>query len=1505
MSDEYLSDADVGIGSSTAPKETYLSDADVGLSSKKSSDSGIVGSVEYDTSHRASDAPAGPLTRTEDDGVVSGLAKGTATGLMRGIAGIPGKLGDERDFGRYLADRALGFAGYTPEEINQNRKNKQSYLDDLGDWIGEKTGFYPRLPNTDTFANPVEEYTGRYDPESSLGRIAQGTLEAAVSSVGPGGQVIKARPNGYMRAPVNAPDAPRAAGMEALKAPLDTKLAAAGAGTAALGSSITEFTGDPLWGFAANFAAGPAVHYGSNAVKATAGPAWARFSPEYREQMAAEQLRGYATDPDKFTDSVLNRPDKDRVLENSPLTTGQAHGDAGILEAERQFRADDDFKHRLNEQEAEQNNARVGALRDIPNDSASSHELVRSIEDRHNAITERYNQAEEKLRAEAESRAAELGDKADPMEVGASLREEIQKIRAQEQAEISKLYDAVDPNGELLLLTTPLKEGLAEIKARETTSTEWEPSVVRAMKLAKDAPEVWSLRELRGLDTELSGYMAKERMNSGESNSWSALKILKGKVKDAINNAVENQIAWEKAAGIKPEDGIEGRIGQSDVGAGVSRTEGDAVAGARAVSGEAPLGNAREGLDQNAGVGETRAPNGGSGNTVGGQGLAEEAGRDNKIFYPGGNISAKYEVVDLDSLISSHGNDFNENPNYPQNLQPRDRGAKPAQDQVNNLSSKLNPEQLGKSAEANTGAPIVGPDGIVESGNGRTLAISKNYAAGDPRGYRAWLESQGFDVSGMKNPVLIARRTTDLSPSQREFFTQSANSSTGLRMRAGEQGAADAKFLTPETLSKLRDGSLTSGENADFINSLMSKIPVNERAAFADENSNISQAGLERLRAAIMSSAYGDADIVKRAFESTDNNIKNITGALTDASGSWAKMRSAAKEGDISPDHDVTKQLLNTVKKIMKARDEGRPLGEVLSQKDLLEGDTPALVEALLIKDGKVVSRKQIAKNLESYAQEALKNESGPGLFGDQVSPDDILRTVGGKEQLPPDTEAAPKVEGPKTEEQGTFASGAGEDTRPKPNMTKEAAETLSTANKRYGEYAQTYRKGDVGSVLRTTGFKDQYQVKDSAIAAKAVRPGDTGYETASNFMKAANNSPDAVSTMKEMLLNHFRNAVGSDGILNSKNYDKLVKKYDGAIRAIEERSPGFMEDVSSARKASDMLDAFVVRRKEAIDALKKEAAGRFMGLKDDADIAKEAGILIDGSSATVQKMRSIVKDLPPDAKDGLQRATIDWMLEKKTNPTTAGMENSEFALSKRFSKMIKEKRAILEELFTPEQIDTMDAIARDMAMSERSVQATKDRTNPSGSGRTAAQHIKDAVTEIGSKSVYAIALSSLMSAYETGGVFGVAKLAPTMIAGNVLKSTYARGKASINDVVAQAILDPQMARELFKKLPPKESQIYSSSDSGRKKAVRIVFNSLMNSLYRYKMAFPAIAEDDNQRKRLQRKAGGRVGVAMTPEQVIAGLERACKEGKKVTESILNKSDEAVVRALNIADQHI
>lgn len=70
---------------------------------------------------------------------------------------------------------------------------------------------------------------------------------------------------------------------------------------------------------------------------------------------------------------------------------------------------------------------------------------------------------------------------------------------------------------------------------------------------------------------------------------------------------------------------------------------------------------------------------------------------------------------------------------------------------------------LGENPSTASGAPIVSAEGVVESGNGRTMAIRKAYETGKGEAYKQWLNEQGYDVSGMKNPVLVRERTTAMN----------------------------------------------------------------------------------------------------------------------------------------------------------------------------------------------------------------------------------------------------------------------------------------------------------------------------------------------------------------------------------------------------------------------------------------------------------------------------------------------------------------------------------------------------------------------------------------------------------------------------------------------------------------------------------------------------------------------------------------------------------------------
>jgi hypothetical protein len=79
---------------------------------------------------------------------------------------------------------------------------------------------------------------------------------------------------------------------------------------------------------------------------------------------------------------------------------------------------------------------------------------------------------------------------------------------------------------------------------------------------------------------------------------------------------------------------------------------------------------------------------------------------------------ASYRIVSADDITTSHHADGTQNIFYPEELQPRNRDRAGMQAQVNEITNKMNPADLGGSRSVNTGAPVIDESGYVLNGNG-------------------------------------------------------------------------------------------------------------------------------------------------------------------------------------------------------------------------------------------------------------------------------------------------------------------------------------------------------------------------------------------------------------------------------------------------------------------------------------------------------------------------------------------------------------------------------------------------------------------------------------------------------------------------------------------------------------------------------------------------------------------------------------------------------------------
>lgn len=374
--------------------------------------------------------------------------------------------------------------------------------------------------------------------------------------------------------------------------------------------------------------------------------------------------------------------------------------------------------------------------------------------------------------------------------------------------------------------------------------------------------------------------------------------------------------------------------------------------------------------------------------------------RANIYTSAGRGIEIEYQVVEADHLLASHGADLEVDPAYPAELQPRDRGRAASAAQIQDIAANLEPERLATGSDAGTGAPVVGPDDAVESGNGRLLAMRRAYAEMPDRAaaYRAHLADLGFQVDGMSRPVLIRRRITPLSPEERVAFVREANLAAVARLSSVEQALTDAKLLSDRALDLYRGGDVELVANRDFVRAFADSLPQSEHAALVTAGGELSKAGADRIRAAMLAKAYGDATLLAKFLEATEINIAAIGRALTDIAPAWAQMRARAARGEIVPAMDATADLLAAVRLIDRARQQGMKVSDFVGQGELFDSgvsDTAKGFLRAMFNDAglaRASGRERIVDRLRHYVEEANKTVPGPGLFGDApVTPAAIL----------------------------------------------------------------------------------------------------------------------------------------------------------------------------------------------------------------------------------------------------------------------------------------------------------------------------------------------------------------------------------------------------------------------------------------------------------------------------------------------------------------------------------
>jgi hypothetical protein len=796
------------------------------------------------------------------------------------------------------------------------------------------------------------------------------------------------------------------------------------------------------------------------------------------------------------------------------------------------------------------------------------------------------------------------------------------------------------------------------------------------------------------------------------------------------------------------------------------------------------------------------------------------------VFTPSGRrVGVRYEVVDGNSLVPSNNQDLSPNPAYPPELQPRQRYRAASSAQIQYMAGGLEPERLGAAASPGEGAPIVGPDNVVESGNARTLAIQRAYQQGGPKAqaYRDFLERQGFNVEGMQNPVLIRRRVTDLAPDERIRFTQEANASPGLAMSATERATIDAERLSPNVLDLYAGGDVSSAENRDFARAFIRSVPEKgEEGAMVTPQGQLSVEGIQRVRNALLAKAYGDANLVGGLAETGEPNIKAFGTALQSVAGDVAKLNGEIAAGRVPARFDLSVPLAQAADLVQRAKASGRSfssgaLADLVAQRDAFTSLNPATMDLLKRAFGDDLrGRLNVARYtdiLRFAAEENAKQSTAAQLLANNVSLSDVLAVganrYGRAYETSQTTDAAGRsgIIGPSLRTSGQEAPGygpgaprpgtAGAGTAGPPtsplgllapetpvaNFDETAAQRYRAAANATRERVNTFGRGPVGQTLREQPGGGGYTLSDAQVAAKFFNTGPKAFEDVNRFLAAVGDRPRAVELLQDYAAESLRDyAERADGSLDPAKYAKWMDNHADALRVF----PELAEKFQTAADATRAIDLNAVARKEALEIYQKGVASKFIGSEPAQAVA--TALRSKDPAGAFRKLSDLIGS-DADAKAGLQRAVVELM-ERRFIGGDAGIKPA------MFQRFVGENRAALSEVFSPEQMDAIDNLGADLKRWQSSVNSKLPGTPGTAADLHAAGEGKTSLLQL-----LLVEHAGHVGGHVLGG--GVLGWAGGLV-GVVGLAMRKAGLGKIDALLTEAMLDPALAKTLIEKATPK-----------------------------------------------------------------------------------------------------
>lgn len=534
-----------------------------------------------------------------------------------------------------------------------------------------------------------------------------------------------------------------------------------------------------------------------------------------------------------------------------------------------------------------------------------------------------------------------------------------------------------------------------------------------------------------------------------------------------------------------------------------------------------------------------------------------------------------------------------------------------------------------------------------------------------------------------------------------------------------------------------------------------------------------------------MSQVYGNLTAAASAgIEPSETTLMNLADAygptmpireLVDLNGLVAKgMREAQLSG--SPAYGRLVQLKGSLEDVMD---------------NTIQGQVQA--ERQAVASGDMAPEDTIFANMQRQAQEW---QAGRGQNAVGADSDASFGTIRGERPA-----SAPSVSGTASEigsgppsDAGT--SGISEETGSGPIADQGTIDRFRAWRANAKQNQEVFGNPTIKTMVRRPGSTYPYNMPSERVAENLWKPGPAGGATIKAVARASNASPEAVEAIRNTAAASLR----SKGALTPETLAKWQMQHADALNELENIAPGSKARFGDVQRATEHLGEVARQRKEALDAVQNSALGKVLKVNDPSDVTKTIGSIFgrNDSAKTMKELADATRS-NPEAFQGLRKAIVDHMMSKVVSNAEAGTSGRDLIKADAFMKFLGNNTPALRQVFNDEEINSMRAVAQDLKRANRSITAVK---LPGGSNTT------QDLAAVGKHSLGPTLLNKLMTLASEGGASAVGSLFGPLgavggyVGAHVLGSMRTAGITKINDLVRDAMLDPQLAKTLLMKAP-------------------------------------------------------------------------------------------------------